>query len=148
MSALLVDDIGDVNTTEVGDVSTAGASSTIAIEEHNTGFEEQLKRLDPAKKWRLSTGECVDNCYFYLDYKANMIILNAKQKQKPSKELVLLLNQFNNSSVKKLRKALKANHTFNAEYDWVIFSNYSILREFESRNLECNRKEAWYQHHI
>lgn len=54
--------------------------------------------------------------------------------------------------LKKLRKALKANHTFNAEFDaeygWVIFSNYSMLQEFESRNLERNHKEAWYQGHI
>ena len=75
IGAVEVDDIGDVNTTEVGEVSAAGASSTIAIEEYNTSFEEQFERLDPAKKWRLSTGKCVNNDLFYLDYNASTIIL-------------------------------------------------------------------------
>lgn len=37
------------------------------VEEHNVEFESMFKKLDPAKKWYLSTGKCMDDELFMFD---------------------------------------------------------------------------------
>jgi hypothetical protein len=34
------------------------------------------------------------------------------------------------------------------DYNWIVFTLYSFLRQFESGNFTRPHKESWYQSHI
>lgn len=80
-------------------------------------------------------------------------IANHKSKKRPqSSEKFKLLSRFNTTYIEELREAFKTNHVFNtpfdAENDWIVYTIYSLLREYENGNLERKHNEAWYQSHI
>ncbi|KAG1547275.1 hypothetical protein G6F46_009446 [Rhizopus delemar] len=125
------------------------------VEEHNVEFESMFKKLDPAKKWYLSTGKCMDDELFMFDLQC--------ESDHPSRSLIAdpydknyILYNYNQDSTAKLRAALGKNHAFHADYnkdegidkDWINLVVFSLVREYENGNMDRPHNEQWYQSHI
>ncbi|KAI7904176.1 uncharacterized protein BX663DRAFT_432103, partial [Cokeromyces recurvatus] len=115
-----------------------------------------FEKFDSSKKWYLSTGKCVDDELFLSGLQCNYDHPARSLMMDPDDKNFLLYNVFTHAELKEIaeykeQKLLKNNNTFSKafdpEEDWVIYTVYSLLREYESGNLDCKHKEAWYQSH-
>lgn len=70
-------------------------------------------------------------------------------------ELRDYINSFNKNSIQELRSQIfkpqefdqAYNHEDSHDYDWVRFTVYALLREYESGSLKEEHSEAWYMAH-
>ncbi|KAI9247285.1 hypothetical protein EDC94DRAFT_637564 [Helicostylum pulchrum] len=71
-------------------------------------------------------------------------------------ELRDFINSFNKNSIQELRSQIFQSQEFDQEYshkdshdyNWVRFTVYALLREYESGSLKEEHSEAWYMAHI
>ncbi|KAG0899585.1 hypothetical protein G6F33_013194 [Rhizopus arrhizus] len=71
-------------------------------------------------------------------------------------ELRDYINSFNKNSIQELRRQIVQSQEFDQEYshkdshdyDWVRFTIYSLLREYEAGSLNKEHREAWYMAHV
>jgi hypothetical protein len=66
------------------------------------------------------------------------------------------LNNFNRTTAADLRHEIFKSRDFDGNYDrelsndfdWIRYSVYSLLREYESNKLNKSHKEVWYMSHV
>lgn len=62
------------------------------------------------------------------------------------------MDKYNLKTAADIRSALKKNHTFednpDKDIDWINYTVYGLLREYESGNMKKHHSEIWYQTHI
>ncbi|KAG1455819.1 hypothetical protein G6F55_006853 [Rhizopus delemar] len=81
-------------------------------------------------------------------------ILNFEEKKLslPPLHVVKHMDKYNLKTAADIRSALKKNHTFednpDKDIDWINYTVYGLLREYESGNMKKHHSEIWYQTHI
>ncbi|KAI8993547.1 hypothetical protein BDB01DRAFT_703068, partial [Pilobolus umbonatus] len=129
-----------------------------------------FEKLDPAKKWILSTGKGVDNELYMFglqcthDHPIKSLIIdpddanytkynvftpaeleeirtyNEKKLPLMTSDLKNHLLAFNKSNAKDIR--------FDSDEDWINCTMYSILKQYEAGNMMKPHCESWFQTHI
>lgn len=91
------EDVESATTTSVESATTTG------VEEYNVKYEKNFKKLDPSKKWYLSTGKCLMMNYFYLAYNATTTLADHASWTQMTK--ITLFTTFFRSRIGRNRKS-------------------------------------------
>ncbi|KAI8977701.1 hypothetical protein BDF20DRAFT_914007 [Mycotypha africana] len=81
-------------------------------------------------------------------------IMNFEEKKLPlpPSHVVTHMDKYNLKTALDIRSALQKNHTFednpDKDIDWINYTVYGLLREYESGNMKRHHSELWYQTHI